>query len=137
MEPIMSLCGMRCDLCLAYQPNVEAHPENRQLISDGWHTYFGFRILPEDIHCNGCFADGQPTLDSECPVKPCVTASGFQNCAECAEYICDQLAGILVDFELIQAKFEQPIPDADRERFFLPYENKVRLADLYAHGKKD
>ena len=34
MEEIISLCGMRCDLCLAYNRNIEVHPENRQLISD-------------------------------------------------------------------------------------------------------
>jgi len=130
MEPIISLCGMRCDLCLAYHPNVEAHPENRQLISDGWHKYFGFRIQPEDIHCEGCFLDGNKTLDSECPVRPCVIEQGVANCAACDSYICDKLAGILVDFDDMQAKFDQPIPEADRKQFIFPYENKQRLAEL-------
>jgi len=121
---------MRCDLCMAYRPNVEAHPEYRQLLSDGWHTYFGFRIPPEQLECDGCFPDGNPTLDSECPVKPCVTARGLANCADCEDYICDKLEGILVTFEGIQAKFNQPIPDDDRGQFILPYENAQNLAAL-------
>lgn len=40
MGAVVTRCGYRCDLCLAYKPNVEAHPENRQRLSDGWHRYF-------------------------------------------------------------------------------------------------
>lgn len=130
MKAIISCCGMRCDLCLAFQPNIEAHPENRKLISDGWHTYFGFRIPPEKIFCSGCFSGGSPTIDSECPVHPCVSARGLHNCAECESYICDKLNKILVTFETIQAKFDHAIPELDRQRFIFPYENKNRLAAL-------
>lgn len=130
MNVITSCCGMRCDLCLAFRPNVEAHPENREMISDGWHTYFGFRIPPEKITCDGCFSGGSPTIDSECPVHPCVSARDLQNCAECEAYICDKLDQILVTFESIQAKFDDPIPENDRRRFIFPYENKERLKSL-------
>ncbi|MEA3327306.1 MAG: DUF3795 domain-containing protein [Chloroflexota bacterium] len=134
IETVLSLCGMRCDLCLAYRPNIEIHPENRQILSDGWHTYFGFRISPEDIECDGCFPDGKPTIDSECKVKPCVTARGLENCAGCRDYICKKLASILATFESIQLNFDHPIPDADRQRLVFPYENADRLAAL--HQKK-
>ena len=130
MDPIISLCGMRRDLCLAYRPNVEAHPENQQLISDGWYKYFGFRIPPEDILCDGCFLEGNETLDSECPIRPCVIEHGVANCAACDSYICDKLADILVDFDEMQAKFDQPIPEVDRKWFIFQYENKQRLAEL-------
>ena len=36
MREMASRCGYRCDLCMAYAPNLESHPENRQLLSDGW-----------------------------------------------------------------------------------------------------
>lgn len=130
MEEVLSLCGMRCDLCMAYRPNIEGHPENRQILSDGWYKYFGFRIPPEEIECDGCFPDGQPTLDNECAVKPCVTKRNLENCAGCEEYICDKLSKILVTFESIQEKFEQPIPEVDRQRFIFPYENAARLVKL-------
>ncbi len=48
MEPILTRCGYRCDLCLAYRPNIETNPENRQILSDGWHKCFGFPIPPEE-----------------------------------------------------------------------------------------
>ena len=49
MKEILSRCGYRCDLCLAYRPHIEAYPEDRQRLSDGWFKYFGFRIPPEEI----------------------------------------------------------------------------------------
>lgn len=130
MEEILSLCGMRCDLCLAYRPNLERHPENRQVLSDGWFKYFGYRVPTDEIECDGCFPDGGPTLDSSCEVKPCVTKRNLETCAGCEEYICDKLAKRLVTFKSIQEKFEQPIPDVDRQRFIFPYENAARLVKL-------
>jgi len=127
MEPVLSLCGFRCDLCLAYQPLIEAHPENRQILSDGWHTYFGFRLPPEEIHCGGCSAEGKDTLDRGCPVRPCVTARGLANCAHCQDYICEKLTERLIDYNEIQRAFDHPIPVEDRRRFLLPYENAERL----------
>ena len=60
MAEILSRCGYRCDLCLAYLPNVEANESNRQILSDGWHSYFGFRIKPEETVCDGAsLADGK------------------------------------------------------------------------------
>ena len=127
MEEIISRCGFRCDLCMAYRPNVESHPENRQLLSDGWFKYFGFRIEPENILCGGCLSDQCITLDKDCRVRPCVIAKGLDNCARCEDYGCDKLNERLVTFEGIQAHFKEPIPGEDRERFIRPFENSVRL----------
>jgi len=131
MTQILARCGYRCDLCLAYKPNIQAHPENAQVLSDGWHTYFGFRIPPERILCEGCLADTAETLDTGCPVRPCVIAHGFETCAQCPEYICPLLAERIVTYEAMQAKFANPIPPEDRRRFIQPYENKPRLDRLH------
>lgn len=127
METILSYCGMRCDLCLAYLPNVTNKPENRQILSDGWHQYFGFRMSPEEIHCHGCRNCVNLTLDEDCPVRPCVIERELENCAQCEDYICEKLKERLVDFEQMQSEHGQPIPPADRQRFIFPYENAHRL----------
>jgi hypothetical protein len=51
-------------------------------------------------------------------------------CAVCDDYICEKLADILVDFDEIQAKFDQPIPEVDRQQFIFPHEKKQLLAEL-------
>jgi hypothetical protein len=130
MEEILTRCGHRCDLCLAYQANIEANPANHQILSDGWHKYFGFRIPAEAIICDGCLGDGRRLIDKSCPVRPCVIAKGLGNCSECHEYPCDRLADLLVVYEQLVSKHPCPIPLEDRVRFITPYENKQQLDRL-------
>ena len=130
MEPIVTRCGYRCDLCMAYRPNVEAHPDNRQTLSDGWFKYFGFRIPPEAILCDGCMAENPRLIDDQCPVRPCVVARGLDNCAQCDEYVCDRLKERLVVYAEVRDRAGGEVSDDDRARFIRPYENQVRLGRL-------
>jgi hypothetical protein len=130
MDPILSRCGYRCDLCLAYRPNVEASPSNQQVLSDGWHKYFGFRIPPERIICDGCLAESSRRIDRACPVRPCVIEKAVPTCGQCPEYGCERLAERFVVYEETVARMGVPIPEEDRVRFIAPYENKRRLDDL-------
>ena len=132
MEPILTRCGYRCDLCLAYRPNVEANPSNGQVLSDGWHRYFGFRIPADQIVCDGCLAEDQKLIDQACPVRPCVIHRGLSNCSECEVTVCERLAERLVVYEEVAARAGTSIPGEDRVRFITPYENKVRLDELRA-----
>ncbi|MEL7591070.1 MAG: DUF3795 domain-containing protein [Anaerolineaceae bacterium] len=134
MEPVLSRCGYRCDLCLAYSPSVADHPENQQILSNGWFKYFGFRIPAEEIHCSGCLADNARLIDTGCPVRPCVIKKGFDNCAPCEQYGCSRLGERWVTLEEMLAKSTTPIPIDDYQRFILPYENKKRLDELRSDG---
>lgn len=130
MEPILTRCGFRCDLCLAYRPNITANPDNRQKLSDGWFKYFGFRIPPEEILCDGCMSKNPRLLDLSCPVRPCVIQKDLENCARCESYICEKLTERLIVFEDIQRKAGVEIPEDDYICFIQPYENKLRLDAL-------
>jgi Protein of unknown function (DUF3795) len=136
MEPILSLCGYRCDLCLAYKPNVEAHPENQHKLSDGWFKYFGFRIPAEQILCDGCLAENPRLIDKSCPVRPCVTTKQLENCSGCSEYGCDKLRERFVVFEDVARRLGRDVPEEDRLSFIHPYENRSRLEQIRA-GRKD
>jgi hypothetical protein len=46
MEPILTRCGYRCDLCLAYRPHATSNPGNQQILSDGWEEWKAPKILP-------------------------------------------------------------------------------------------
>ncbi|HNZ02176.1 MAG TPA: DUF3795 domain-containing protein [Anaerolineaceae bacterium] len=134
MEPVLTRCGYRCDLCLAYRPNLESNPENRQILSDGWFTYFGFRIPPEEILCDGCLAEDARLVDTACPVRPCVIERGLPNCAACGQYICAKLEERVVSREEVRQRMRAEIPEEDYQRFILPYENKPRLEEIRAAG---
>lgn len=135
MEEFLSLCCFRCDLCLAFRPNVERE-DRRQELSDGWYRYFGFRIPPEEIVCDGCTADpSTKTLDSGCPVRPCAIARGIANCSECGDYPCDRIKERLVDYETLTAG--KQVPEGDRELFIRPYENRARIEDMRTGRRGD
>jgi hypothetical protein len=131
MQPILTRCGYRCDLCLAYKPNIEKRPENRQKLSDGWHKYFGFRLPPAEICCDGCMSVDPHLIDRGCPVRPCVIERGLEICARCDDYDgCGKLAQRLVTYEGVKERVAREIPEDDRECFIAPYENKRRLDAL-------
>jgi hypothetical protein len=129
---ILSRCGYRCDLCLAFKENIEKD-DRRDQLSDGWHKYFGFRIPADEIYCEGCItsdSDEAGLIDKNCPVRPCVIDKDIENCSECEDYICEKLEGRLVSYEDIEKDHDGYIPDKDRESFIKPYENKKRLEEM-------
>ena len=132
MEPILTRCRYRCDLCLAYRPNVAATPSNQQKLSDGWHKYFGFRLPPSEICCDGCMADNPKLIDASCPVRPCVIERGLDNCSQCEDYVCEKLAQRLVVREEVERRTGLEISEDDYACFIRPYENKRRLDALRA-----
>jgi hypothetical protein len=132
MERVLTRCGYRCDLCLAYKPNIGKNPSNQQKLSDGWFKYFGFRVPAAQICCDGCMADDPKLIDSGCPVRPCVIERGLDNCAQCEHYVCEKLAERLVIYAEVRARIGAEIPEDDYLCFLKPYENKRRLEALRA-----
>jgi len=126
MGDLIARCGYRCDLCPAYRENVRGK-EDQQRTSDGWFRYYGFRIPPEEICCDGCLAEdaSKPKrMDPDCPVRPCVKGKGLANCAYCGEYVCKKLETRLIEYEDVAERFKQPIPREDYESFIRPYEGR-------------
>ena len=136
MQPIMTRCGYRCDLCLAYKPNVQNNPSNRQKLSDGWYKYFGFRLSPEQICCDGCMATNPKLIDQSCPVRPCVIERGLDNCSQCELYICEKLTQRIVAYEEVRKRIDAEIPKDEYLCFIQPYENKRRLDALRVLNEK-
>lgn len=136
MAGILTRCGYRCDLCLAYTENIHG-PEDQKKISDGWFAYYGFRIPPEEIRCDGCLAPDaeRPRLvDARCPVRACVLARGLANCAGCTEYACDTLATRIVTRADLEARLGRPLPEEHYRDFVWPYESRPRLDALRDAG---
>jgi hypothetical protein len=126
-EKILTRCGYRCDLCLAYCPNVEKN-DQRRILSAGWHKYYRFRIKPKDIVCEGCMSGRNPRLiDMKCPVRPCVIRKKLDNCATCEKYVCDKLKHRIVYGRKVARILKIKIPAKDHERFIKPYESRRRL----------
>lgn len=135
MKQILTRCGYRCDLCLAYKPNVDKKPSNQKKLSDGWYKYFGFRLSPTKIICDGCMSESPKLIDQGCPVRPCVIEKGLDNCSQCDHYICEKLTERIVVYEQVKKRCNAEIPEDDYVCFIRPYENKKRLDEVRASTK--
>ena len=111
MSEIMGLCSYRCDLCSAYNDNINNN-DNRQEISRGWKRYFGFEIPPEEIGCVGCIGEGKHA-DADCPVRPCALEKKVENCAQCDDFICEKLRGRVEFAEKLLEKRTNNAPGRD------------------------
>ncbi|WP_157949953.1 DUF3795 domain-containing protein [Vallitalea okinawensis] len=135
-KEILTRCGYRCDLCLAYKENVKKN-DRRKHLSEGWYKYFGLTIQPEDIVCDGCLNDDcmkTELLDEDCPIRPCVKKKGYENCSECDDFMCETYKERLVDIDELE-KEHGKIPEDDYELFIRPYENCRRILKLRAQNK--
>jgi hypothetical protein len=130
MKPILTRCGYRCDLCLAYKPNVLENPSNQQKLSDGWYKYFGFRLPPSEICCDGCMTDNPKLIDKNCPVRSCVIEKKLDNCSQCELYACEKLNNRFVIYDEVKSRIGKEISQDDYLCFIRPYENKRRFDTL-------
>lgn len=128
---IITRCGYRCDLCLAYRENIEKD-DKRELLSKGWNKIFGIELSPDEIYCDGCLSchDNTKLIDGNCPVRPCVISKSIENCSQCDEFPCDILGGRLVKYDEWEERLDFKITRSDRKNFIKPYENYDRLNAL-------
>ena len=139
MRMDVARCGYRCDLCPAFKENIRGG-EDQQRVSDGWFRYYGFRIPPETICCDGCLAkdrDSPRRIDSDCAVRLCAEKRDVPNCAHCDEYICDKLAEKLVDPDKAVERAGTSVPQVDYARFIEPYDSRKILDEVNKEAGRD
>ncbi len=132
MKVLLTRCGYRCDLCLAYKDNILKNDQTK-LLSDKWHDIFGFRIPADQIFCEGCLTTKDSELiliDKSCPVRPCVLSKGLENCAYCEQFICRKLEERIVEVEELERKMKRKLTKEEYKVAVEPYENKKRLTSL-------
>ena len=135
MTALIGRCGYRCDLCPAYRENIRT-PRDQQRASDGWFKYYGFRIPPEAIQCDGCL-DMRPDakrIDCDCKVRSCTLERGFDTCAECEQYPCELLKEKIVCRQWVENRAGGSLPEEDYETFVMPYESNKVLDRMREEG---
>ena len=127
-KEIITRCGYRCDLCLAYKDNIETD-DQREFLSDTWYKIYGFRILAQEIYCEGCISCDTPKLiDNKCPVRPCVIEKGLENCSQCQDYPCELFNQRKVTNEIFSKG--KNLSSKEYSKCIKPYENQKRLDEL-------
>jgi len=122
----VAFCGYRCDLCPAYEKNLDKYIE-RTALRKGWRTFFGFDVPEERITCVGCHDQGNH-LDTNCTVRPCAMEKGFSTCASCdCVDSCEKLHSRADIIDETKKRFAGKISQKDYELFFRPYEGRSEL----------
>ena len=87
---MFSRCGMRCDLCLIWRPNVEKE-DRREAVCAAWRKMWaGYSPDPKQVICDGCRCEREDAVrfDPACKVRACVLEKGLEHCGCCEQYPC-------------------------------------------------
>lgn len=90
-KKIFSKCGMRCDLCLVYRPNVEKE-DRRAEICNAWSKIWqGYSQDPNTVICDGCCSEAEDVVlfSPDCEARKCVMEKGHVHCGYCENYPCN------------------------------------------------
>ena len=89
-DPVYSKCGMRCDLCLLYRPNVEREDRRTEICAVFSKVWPGFHPDPSTTICDGCASSGDRTVlfSPDCQTRKCVLEKGHIHCGCCSQYPC-------------------------------------------------
>ncbi len=104
VDKIFSKCGMRCDLCLIYRPNVEMK-DRRIDICNAWKKIWqGYEPDPNTIICDGCLCEKENSVlqTPDCEARKCVIEKGIEHCGYCDCYPCNIFPAEPSQEELVQ-----------------------------------
>ena len=87
MKTMIACCGLDCEKCDAYLATIHNDRALREKTAKLWSELNNVTILPEDINCEGCRADGVKTVycDRLCGIRQCALKKGFETCGDCPE----------------------------------------------------
>ena len=87
MEKLISCCGLNCVECNARIATVSNDDDLRKTTAEKWRIDFSAPELTFTmINCTGCREPGVKFSHcSDCEIRNCVQAKGFETCGECSE----------------------------------------------------
>ena len=87
---VFSKCGMRCDLCLIFRPNVEKEDRRAEICKVWQKMWGGAHFDPATLICDGCISDREDAVffTPICEIRNCVTDQGLEHCGYCDRYPC-------------------------------------------------
>ena len=84
---MIAYCGLNCTKCDAFIATKNNDNALREKTAKLWSELNQITILPEQINCEGCRANGKKTVfcDKLCQIRQCAIKKGFETCGECQE----------------------------------------------------
>lgn len=90
MAEVFSKCGMRCDLCLLWRPNVQQNDRREEICRVFAKTMPGYHPDPHTVICDGCGCEKADAVlfDPSCKARKCAMEKGLTHCGYCDAYPC-------------------------------------------------
>ena len=104
VKKLYSKCGMRCDKCLLYRPNVEREDRRADICNVYRKMFPGYNPDPATIICDGCASEKEEIalFEPNCKARKCVMEKGHMHCGYCENYPCDIFPAEPSEEEIIQ-----------------------------------
>ena len=98
MKDMTAYCGLDCEQCDAYLATVHDDQALREKTAKKWSELNHVTILPEQINCEGCRADGIKTVYCEnlCEIRKCAMKRGVATCGGCPELDACRIVGAVI-----------------------------------------
>lgn len=108
MATIMAVCGLDCWKCEAYIATQAGDEAGKQQIADKWAKEYGGSPDVNYVSCDGCLATSGRLCGHcyECGVRLCAVQKGYSTCAECPDFVCETLNGLLQYIPEARARLE-------------------------------
>ena len=87
MKDRIAYCGLDCEKCDAYIATIHDDQALREKTAELWTKLNHVPILPKDINCEGCRANGIKTVfcNSLCGIRQCALKRGVPTCGDCSD----------------------------------------------------
>ena len=98
MKTMIACCGLDCEKCDAYLATIHDDQALREKTAKQWSEMNHVTILPEQINCEGCRANGIKFVYCEqlCGIRQCALKKGFETCGDCAELDTCQTVAMII-----------------------------------------
>jgi hypothetical protein len=122
MKYVMGYCGVECSKCPAYIAMLNNDDELRRRYAAEQSEFYSMEILSERINCVGCLEEGEHLgYCSMCEIRRCCRERGLETCAECDDYVCEELEKVYTVMNEVFGKAQDGVAEAkinlDRIRF--------------------
>jgi len=89
-------CGIDRSGCPAFRAWRDDDDQLRERTAAEWSRLYQADIKPEQVSCRGCRSPEPPRFShcEVCAVRACASDKGWENCAPCPDYPCNDLSFI-------------------------------------------
>jgi hypothetical protein len=98
MGQIIAVCGLDCAACEAYIATQAKDEAAKEKVAAKWRAEYGNpKADAAYVTCDGCLAESGVLSGHclECEPRLCAVGRGLSNCAECPDYNCEKISGLL------------------------------------------